>query len=128
VERFRCRVGFHRGLHDCGQIQETRGIKRWKFFSSRDILGNFLSIFFNTASSAASDSTVSVDVGMESKTVETLALAVSRTDHTARSHPPAFSMLVQKRFCYKWHLCFFYKLRTFVKIYLNIELQKHEPP
>ena len=41
VERFRCRVGFHRGLHDCGQIQETRGITAW--MAKRE----FIAIFFS---------------------------------------------------------------------------------
>ncbi len=98
MERFRCRVGFHRGLHDCGQIQETRGIKTWKLFFFIGIFWGIFTVFFSTLLHLRpTDSTVSVLAGIESKTVETLALAVSRSNHSAKLHPPAFSMLVQKR-------------------------------
>ncbi len=46
--------------------------------------GHFLSNIFNTASS---DSTVSADAGIESRTVATFALIVRRSKHLARSHP-----------------------------------------
>jgi hypothetical protein len=63
-----------------------------------DFGGDFLKYFFQHCFICRpTDSTVSVDAGMESKTVATLALAVSRSNHSARSHPPAYSMLVQKR-------------------------------
>jgi hypothetical protein len=64
------------------------------FFFLRGILKYFFQHCFICR---PTDSTVSVDDGIESKAVATLALAVSRSNHSAKLHPPAFSMLVQKR-------------------------------
>jgi hypothetical protein len=50
---------------------------------------SFLCKIFNTASSAGrlSDSTVSEDAEIEARTVASTALAVRRSNHSARSHP-----------------------------------------
>jgi hypothetical protein len=53
--------------------------------------GVFLDIFMNYIQHCfichPSDSTVSEDAGIEPRTVATLALAVGRSNHSARSHP-----------------------------------------
>ncbi len=57
-------------------------------FCKGDFL-DFLCTIFNTASS---DSTVSEDAGIERRTVATTALAVWRSNHSARSHPPRLDL------------------------------------
>lgn len=47
----------------------------------------FLELYFNTLSYASSDFTVMEDAGIEFRTVETLALAVRRYNHSAAYHP-----------------------------------------
>jgi hypothetical protein len=47
----------------------------------------FFSTLFNTASCRHSDSNVLEDAGTEHRTVATSALAVRRSNHSARSHP-----------------------------------------
>jgi hypothetical protein len=51
--------------------------------------GDFLNFFFlfTIFICRLSDSTVSEDVGIESRTVATTALAVRRSNHSDRSHP-----------------------------------------
>jgi hypothetical protein len=48
-------------------------------------LWRFFHLFESTALSSPSDSTVSVDAGVTSRTVATLALAVRRSNHSAIS-------------------------------------------
>ncbi len=47
----------------------------------------FLCTVFNTFIYRQSDSTVSVDAGIEHRTVATTALTVRRSNHSAKSHP-----------------------------------------
>ncbi len=50
----------------------------------RGILAFFSTLFYTASSAATSDSTMSVDAGMEHRTVVTPALAVRRSSHSPR--------------------------------------------
>ncbi len=82
-------------------FRETPGTRIHLIWIRKNKGGFFLDFFFfmydiqHCFICRPSDSSVSEDAGIESRTVATIALAVRRSNHSARSHPPTQLDLIQ---------------------------------